>query len=396
MPRGCSLEISFQGSITIHVGIFCNMKKLYYPSNLDLALFDAYRVEYRFKLLFFISTIHFSRVTNKCLYKSDNDYILINSKVIGRSIRNNDVKRVKTDLIKLGIIETDGKWRKGKKSLGFRFTPQYRGQKVATLANSFPKQPEITNTTKEGHAYLFQNLQKVTIEPAAYDFINEEYREAVNKYNCNWISSDFIADKEWFFSSDKNTGRVFNNITNLSRDLRKFLRLDGKPVFEVDVANSQPLLLYASYENKTGAEAQRYLQIVESGKFYELLQALTGEDDRKKIKVQFLTFLFSEEKDLAKWKLPIENAFAREFPELTAIIAAMRKADKDALWKKLQSLEASLIIGKVVPKCQALGLRVLTIHDSLLTLEEDVKTVKALIEEVFASNLGVKVTVKTK
>ncbi|MEI8234256.1 MAG: hypothetical protein WCH57_06180 [Verrucomicrobiota bacterium] len=372
------------------------MNKLYYPSNLDLAAFDLFRVEYRYKLLFFISTIHFARVTNKGLYKSDNDYVRVNSNIIGRFIRKNDVKRVKDDLFKMGIIETDNVRIYKKKSFGFRFTEQYRGQKVTTMKNPYPKQASSPELTKQTHAYLFKNLQTVTIEPAAYDFINDSYREDVKKYNCNLISSDFIAEKEWFFSTDKNTGRVFNNITNLGRDLRKFLRLDGQPVFEVDVANCQPLLLHSVYENKETAEAKRYLRLVESGKFYELLQTLTGEEDRSKIKKQFLTFLFSKERDLAKWALSIENEFAQQFPELTAIISAMRKRDKDALWKKLQTLEASIIIGKVVPKCEALGLKVLTIHDSLLTHEEDKKTVKSLIKKEFAAELGVKVSVKTK
>lgn len=135
---------------------------------------------------------------------------------------------------------------------------------------------------------------------------------------------------------------------------------------------------------------------MESGKFYELLQALTGEPSRDKIKTAFLVYLFSRLDKLAIWKLPLERVFKEQFPKLAALVAVAKNRSNVDLSNKLQGLEAGVVIGKIVPICASLGLPILTIHDSILTTKEHVATVKGIIETEFAREFQVSVTVKTK
>src|SRR6202012_5546333 len=118
--------------------------------------------------------------------------------------------------------------------------------------------------------YIRGNLERVTIDEAAFDHVEGEFTENVDKYNCALTACHMIRDKSWFFAADKVTGRVYHNACNLNRDLRPFLRVDGRALVEVDISNSQPMLLHTLYPDKERAEAKRYKALVESGKFYEV------------------------------------------------------------------------------------------------------------------------------
>ena len=98
--------------------------------------------------------------------------------------------------------------------------------------------------------------------------------------------------------------RVYTNITNLAREYRPFLRLNGEPLIGFDIANSQPLIaaiLFRRYSIKEYGvikdDVMEYQSICENGKFYEYFMDLNGidttcEEARTEFKKEFFSKVF--------------------------------------------------------------------------------------------------------
>ncbi|OON69929.1 hypothetical protein [Hymenobacter sp. CRA2] len=110
------------------------------------------------------------------------------------------------------------------------------------------------------------------------------------------------------------TGRHMTVFSNLPRELRPFLRINGQPLVELDIKNSQPLLfsylLRQEYANQElPADLTKFIQQVEAGSFYkvvaELLQAAEVDipDDADYFKISFFArIFFSTESVNYKWR----------------------------------------------------------------------------------------------
>ena len=247
-----------------------------------------------------------------------------------------------------------------------------------------------------------ENLKRVTIHGDAVALLqrchfhtcheNDHYQE--DYYHR---SVERIQNRDWFSVPDKNTGRLFNNVTNLPRLLRPFLRLDGKPLVEIDVANCQPLLLISFYEGEP--ERERFKEAVESGQFYEMLNAGLekpyGADKRDKLKEKVYSQIFFDRKRENPSKLC--KAFGGLFPVLYGKIEAIKHTDYRKVALRLQSAEAGIMLGRVVRHiAETSQIPVLTIHDSILCFEEHKDYVKQLMENAFAETLGVRPKLKFK
>jgi len=364
--------------------------KLYIPENLDLNLFAGFTKAWLFKFLFVISSIYFKRVTNKKYTKED--FIPLRQVTLGKFILEKNVKKVRDTLIDLGIIECDFTYCIGKKAMGYRLTPEYRESKVRAITTNREISTTSIRASKENHRHILNSLERVTIAPGTDEALQGLCSASIDAFNSGLISRDWIQEKRWFFAEDEKTGRVFHNVANFKKELRAYLRFNGEPMVEVDIANCQPLLLFNFYPDKKSAEAIRYRELVENGRFYELLQSLLNQPDREKVKTPFITFLFAK----SHWIIPVGEAFKKEFPELAKVIATEKREEHNALAIALQKLEADLVINQVVGICKKENIPTVTIHDSLLTLPAHVERVKRILEEECQRLYSISATVKTK
>jgi len=351
------------------------IKRYFIPENMDRStLEDCGRAEFVEKLLLFISMIQFCRF-RKRTYKND-DFIPLKAHILGAYIRPNDVKRVRAELIERGIMECDWERLYGRKCFGHRYTPEYRGRKLVSIVAEYPKgEPDKTAEGLSGpHAYIRQNLERVTIEPAAADLIPSA---EADRQNYRRIAYDLISDEAWFFATDKNTGRVFHNVSNCPTALRPCLRLDGRELVEVDIRNCQPMLLGSLYSDRQSAEAKRYNDIVQRGGFYEFMQEHTGYN-RDEAKEKFLSFAFGEVRFAESSKFG--QAFSANFPQLRTTMDGVKSGDYRNMSALTQKLEADLVINTVVPMCEREGVPVLTIHDSLMMFPEHAGDVQEMIK----------------
>jgi len=356
--------------------ITMNVKAYFLPINLDVCAIRAnYRRAFAEKILFFVSCIHFRRVTNGD--EKRDAFINLNFDILGRFIRRNDVKAVKHAAISLGIVEADRTYHVGKKSLEYRLTEKYRAERICRVPATIQKQESIyleAMSFTESQKYIESQLANITIEEAALARLEEDSRKSVDYYNYGFISYYMIKDENWFFSTDEKTGRVFHNVANLNKELRPFLRYRGRKMVEVDISNCQPMLLHKLYPDAESAEAKRYKKIVESGKFYEVIQAITG-DNREKIKLQFLASAFGKPEHVNK----VRKAFDLLFPELGALMNEFKAEAHNRLAIAMQRLEANLIVNAVVPRCAGECILALTVHDSIMTLPEHRNQVAEMI-----------------
>jgi hypothetical protein len=405
-----------------------NIKRFFLPTNLPIAEMrqKSRRPEYLEKMFFLISTIHFFRVIDKTLKKDS--FIQLKATFLGKLIGRNFIAKVKGDLIGMGIIETDGQWIIGEKSIGYRLTAAYRNEKIFVLAARFAKVVEYRNSMlcgapkeenmDESELYIWDTLQRITIDEEALADIERTYNaeieelrerskvtkskkelqrierariEAVNSHNFSVISYGMIKDGNLFWAKDRFAGRIFNNAANCPKGMRAHFRLDGRLLAECDISNCQPTLMYWLYKDKDSAEARRYKAIVESGAFYEAIMDEAGLD-RDETKLKFMSFAFGDPRHENK----VSRAFKALFPELLAVINKEKQGGFSAFPIKLQKVEADLMIQTVVPLCKTKGIPILTVHDSAMTFPEFASEVAGMIQRECERLYGVVPNVSQK
>jgi hypothetical protein len=237
------------------------------------------------------------------------------------------------------------------------------------------------------------------------------------QYNSYSISVDMIESKTWFQTIDNTSGRCHNNITNLSTQLRPFLRLENKRLVEIDIANSQPFLfniLIHSYFSSpsfslTGTttilpyvtkselnDLELYKELTSKGTFYEyFMDNLQINEDRSEFKVRFFQKVFysrENERRVTKER----RHFRKLFPTVAKIVSHYKKYSYNFLAIALQKAEADLIIGKIIPRLAERNIFALTIHDSILTLLENAETVRTIMLDIFQRDLGFTPTIRIK
>lgn len=176
-----------------------------------------------------------------------------------------DPRRAKAWLLFLEesqIIECSGcGYRQGVQSMTYRMNARFRSQKpVIKDVRSDKLNHKIDEFRKELawwsddplYVYLERQLDRITInKPAALGYVRFE-----KDYNDPDIKSpeyarredesriEMLASRSRFFTVD-DYGRVHSNLTNLSSDLRQFLKLktkSKKPIAFTDIRNSQPFI----------------------------------------------------------------------------------------------------------------------------------------------------------
>ena len=239
---------------------------------------------------------------------------------MGVAIRKTHIRT----LVELGIIETNGHYVMGGSSKGYRFTEKYQNAKFRLVA-ILPEWQLSINLNRPAlrhepdnvaHAFLCDNLKRVTIDNSVDEFLKEFECESIRQCDFYERTVEFYREKEFFFCCHRKTGRCFYNVTSTPRALRPFLRLDGKPLVEIDVANCQPFLLLGLYDDEP--EKVRFKEWVERGRFYEHLAAEFGIrlDDRRnseKVQESILVFLFDHNRPTHHKYAAI---FADQFPVL--------------------------------------------------------------------------------
>jgi hypothetical protein len=311
-------------------------------------------------------------------------------------------------LVDAKVIDCDYRCIKGEKCYWYTLGEKYRERPVNRIQldnkelskkHEF-KEPELKS---EAHKSIWHWLNQIEFdyEGAKETLLNTKAKNA----GLKWLSIEKLKYKDYFFHTDER-GRVYHNIANLWSEFRKHITINGQQLVNIDISNSQPLILAAKLKNDITdntlllnraalslndlcADVELYIKLAEAGKIYDYLMVELGFNEAKRgwfKKKFFAEVLYAECNKNTK----LAKKFTQLFPTVAAAICKYKEKDYTELPLQMQKVEADLMINGVCSQIDK-SIPFITIHDSILTPLEHVQTVKNLIQSEF-KKIGLSLT----
>ncbi len=339
-------------------------------------------------------------------------------------------------LIDLGVIKKEGRYIPGEISYCYRFTPQYISKyKTVTLNNAklirriktvWQDLNKESAKSIRGRSEQKEWLQKLTITGEFETYLHDN-GYSLDQFNAAIGSATRIKNGDIFYSVDNTSKRFHSNVTNISKNLRPFLRINDEPLVNIDVKNCQPYLstiiltnpskvswltentafalLLQTLKVSHNKDVKEYIYLVATGTLYEyMMRAFADEGltlNRQETKRQILRILFARNrppKDLIN-RLA-RDIFKQKFPTVHRIFSKVRgsiRGNKFVNFKRfsilLQRIESYLMLDIVLKRIyrELPGTIAVTIHDSIMTgiLTNNVEAVRQIIHEELTFFIGI-------
>jgi hypothetical protein len=167
----------------------------------------------------------------------------------------------------------------------------------------------------------------------------------------------------WIKLSDQ--GRLYSSISNLPYTAVPFLMIDGMKTIDIDISNSQPLLLTLLIEGHA-----EYKKDVENGDFYERM-ANKLNVSKKAFKVMAFKNIFFSNKPLKSGA--IKEAMDSIYPDLVNDINKIK--EDTILAHKLQSIEADIFVENV----GKIKIKKLLRHDQVIVVESNYNLIEKFL-----------------
>lgn len=194
--------------------------------------------------------------------------------------------------------------------------------------------------------------------------------------------------------------RIYTIIGIIPKRLRKFLTWNGKPLWQVDVSSSQVNLHILLYQNDC-EEKSRLTALCENNQFYEYLNSkladpynLSDDEEKTEFKRKIFEEVFYGHPE-SKKERELLKAFTQSFPILAQLIKEKKGTGGQyrELPKAMQWIESHIILNGVVEDIELNG-PIITIHDCILTTEENLAKVNELMKDMYFSTCGVRIRTK--
>lgn len=262
------------------------------------------------------------------------------------------------------------------------------------------------------------------------------------KYNARLLPALNTHTQNHNFHVDNKGYRLHTNLTQTKTELRKFISYNDKKLCAIDIKNSQPFLTIAlldkaiflknniqdkiinpnlinnnnypimlvdlinEIENKS--DVIEFKKMVGNGKFYEefgeilIDEKIVKIDDNCNIRamakdITFSTF-FSPNTSIAY--SPAIKVFNLKFPNVYRVFKLIKRGKKkhNSLAIALQRLEAELVLDKACKIINRLkpNIPLYTLHDSIITTEENVKFIELIMTRVLQKQIGIKPNLKVE
>ena len=361
-----------------------------------------------------------STIVRKTAHKDVDPWgcVRLHTYVLRRVMAPNTIGAIVKSLEASGAIET-APYFAGVRCRGYRLAARFLGDRCTRIPATDPRliqrieaerrrqQQDQLTRWKPIHHVLDDEQRYVTVTTDA-----DEILDGLPDHTC--LCQDVLVTnirrREWPFTVST-TGRVFNSITGIKRDLRRALRLDGELMGSVDIRSAQPGLLammmlrgtsphfpQSSHMRETyrdtplvppslpagclallpAPDASTFGLLASQGVLYESLMADTGLD-RASVKLAVMRDVLAKR---GRYPSVVETAFGAAFPTVLRIIRAVNRDDHGELIRLLQRAESWLVIDEVAPRL--LGkVRVLTLHDAIYAKRPDASKVADAFREVF-------------
>lgn len=360
-----------------------------------------------------------------------------------KNVMGKNYGKVRDMLMEAGVVECDGHYVQGKKSLAYRLGPAFTGavferlEASSRLARKMTKHsPFIPNPRTPVHRWLLHWLQVVELDYEGAVKSLSSSKEVINKK----LPLDWLHNREFIFTVD-DYHRVHTNITSLAKSLRSFLSFFGQKLVMLDITNSQPFFLsvllvdwyrnrhslesFSSlYSSETGAlkratndiikdcflspgegragtvhydapfaslakrlslfrnlpsDVFDYVRMTEQGDIYECLADVFGVNARQRAKDMFIKTVMY----MKSGRIPAQVKFQEKFPNVYEVMVELKRKDYRRFAHLLQRAEAAFVIHRVCERImrEVPEMPILTIHDCLLTTAENQSTLASIFRE---------------
>lgn len=146
-----------------------------------------------------------------------------------------------------------------------------------------------------------------------------------------------------------------------------------------------------------------YIEKVQNGVLYEHLQTLFETEgipvtDRKILKSAVFQVLFTPNQFIGQKEAAPKRLFKKHFPEVYAVLNAIKKKQSNLLPLLLQEIESYIMLEVVAKKMRKLYPKIplFTIHDSIVTTASNQLLVEQMMRESFTAYVGVPPTLATE
>lgn len=314
-------------------------------------------------------------------------------------------------LREMGIIEWIN-YRAGRNSRLYRITKRYEGNtQIRTITDKRLVRRIEKNIAKlklqnsKKYPILNKYVKMVNIDVcAALQTIEKTYQENLisddpkKRLNADYRRTyslaevDKIRTGQIHINVNSTNNRYNTNFTRLPRELVQHLTINGKPLDELDVRNSQPFFAIALFEPTPEIEKimgksltmsaktlklydtldfKVYRLLVEKAKFYDYMKEqftlngihwTDGDDFKEQI------FRVFYDKVSSIHYCAAVRLFERLFPNVYELFALIKKNDNSVLPNLITRIESFVMLDCVAPRIidEFPGLEFITKHDSLL------------------------------
>lgn len=321
---------------------------------------------------------------------------------------------------------------------------------VATPIAAKLKRPRVKKSSRRHIAYLKTKGRHEEAARLERGFTPDQYRRDL------LTTIENMNKGEWFYEVADN-GRIFNPITATKRELRKCFSVAGKPLWQVDIPNAQPLffvLFFYHWLNLSPRQKSEYLKRTFDGTYSPKIWEAIARTWKEKppdplkhadilawlkscIKVRWYEELMGDdinkrdpEKDRKLTDEQVRKRNRRKFKDRTyptlngppggrknceGAVRALIKQKYPLcieILNELKSgpnkhnqcsllyhhLEATLVIGIVSTRIlkDSPDIPLFTLHDSLLTTKENIQLVATIMEEELLKICGLLSNLKLK
>lgn len=380
---------------------------MYVPSDLDAALIPlvaARAPRFLDHYRWIIHSIVYRKLTDH-RYEDPDSFIPINQEVLRKFISQRKATTFLQDLKDWQFIEWLKGYEPGVCSRVYRSKPPYDQAPIigieitdARLAKKVrkhaQKEHDAIRARNDGYSAVLLWLEALTIdEVSASEHVKKHFAPKGDSYNSRFVAIDAIANRQFRLDID-GSGRAHHNLSNLAGDLRPFVSIDGRPLYQVDVACSQPRFMHFVLRDEIAdkAEVARMEELLTTG-FYAALN--TKGIPIEPFKERFFTDVLFGRGDYKNW---VTKAFEAQFPSYARAIAKAKENGHKPFAIALQQAEARVIFDAVQRFVAATAGKVpiLTIHDSLVTWPEWTRTARDALEAAFHDLYGVKPLLRVK
>lgn len=347
-------------------------------------------------------------------------YARLGQKVLRQVLTWRSEAPVKAALVDAGVIERDTHIQ-GERNAGYRLTDEYLQSGHIRQRPTCPflkaKLAEVKRRIKADqderrlpiHDKLHELQQRLTIRADAAAAIIAK----MDTTKARFIQGVLVENirRRRMTHSVCSTGRFFNAITGLSRQLRPALRLDGEPLASVDLRCCQPSLLSAlvtgrtppmvgkgvatykvSLESSLSPSNQRLYEQCSQGVFFDEFSRECGVS-RDFAKQRFIVDVLAKK---GSYRSHVQDVFTALYPDAAKFILSVNrgKDNHGRLICLLQRLESWLVVETVAPLLVD-SVPIITLHDAIFAKQSDIESVKDAFQQTF-DEIGFSMQLKTE